>query len=96
MDALGSAIHAYLATVYGRLTDDQRLELAKCIMRNWKVELAVESSEVVADGQRLTGFLDQHYPGYQAFREWPMSLRDKEGQLIQGWIDLLLKCRMAM
>jgi len=91
MDALGSAIHAYLATDYGRLTDEQRLELAQSIMKSWKVELAVDSSEVVAAGQRLTGFLDQHYLGYQAFREWPMSLRNEEGQLMQGWIDLLLE-----
>jgi len=84
MDALGMAIHAYLATDYGCLTDEQRMELAQSIMKNWGVEMAVDSSEVVAAGQHLTGFMDQYYPGYQSFREWPVSLRNEEGQLMQG------------
>ena len=91
MDALGSAIHAYLATDYVRLTDDKRMKLAQKIMKNWDVEMAVDSSEVVAAGQRLIRFMDKHYNGYQVFKEWLMSMRNEEGQLIQGWIDLLLE-----
>jgi ATP-dependent exoDNAse (exonuclease V) beta subunit (contains helicase and exonuclease domains) len=91
MDLLGSAIHAYLATDYGCRTNDERMKLAQRIMKNWGVEMAVDSSEIVAAGQRLIVYMDQHYHGYRAFKEWPMSMRNEKGQLIQGWIDLLLE-----
>lgn len=91
MDALGSAIHTYLATDYGCLTDEQRLELAHNVIRRWGMETSLDPSEVVAAGERLTGFLEKHFPGYKAFREWPMTLRNADGQLMQGWIDLLLE-----
>ena len=91
MDALGSAIHAYLATEYVHLTDDERIELAKSILVSWSMETSVDPSDVVAAGQRLVEYINNHYHGYKAFREWPMSMRNKEGQLLQGWIDLLLE-----
>ncbi|MDD3364729.1 MAG: 3'-5' exonuclease, partial [Syntrophomonas sp.] len=91
MDAVGNAIHAYLAVDYRHLMDEQQLEFAQGLIKQWGVEMAIEASELVAAGQRLAEFLDQRYPGYQAFREWPISLRNDEGQLMQGWIDLLLE-----
>jgi len=91
MDALGNAIHGYLAVGYRHLTDEQRLEFAQGLIKQWGVEMAIEASELVAAGQRLADFLDQRYHGYRAFREWPISLRNNEGQLMQGWIDLLLE-----
>jgi len=91
MDALGNAIHAYLAIDYSPLSDEQRLELAQELIKQWGVETAIEVSEVVAVGQHLVEFLDRRYPGYKAFREWPMLLRNDKGQIMQGWIDLLLE-----
>ncbi len=91
MDALGNAIHTYLAVDCGRLMGEQQLELAQGLIKQWGVAMAIEASELVASGQRLIEFIDQRYPEYQAFREWPISLRNNEGQLMQGWIDLLLE-----
>lgn len=91
MDALGSAIHAYLAIEYWCLPDCEREELAKKILNNWGVETAVNPSELVTAGQRLVSFMDQRYTQYTTFKEWPMTLRNDKGQLIQGWIDLLLE-----
>ena len=91
MDALGNAIHAYLAMDYSPLPDEQRLELARELIKQWGVETAIEASEVVAAGQHLVEFLDRRCPGYTAFREWPMLLRNDKDQIMQGWIDLLLE-----
>lgn len=91
MDILGNAIHGYLAVDSGNLTNKQRLELAQRLIKQWGLEMEIDAIDLVAAGQRLLEFLDLRYPGYQAFREWPISLRNDEGQFMQGWIDLLLE-----
>ena len=91
MDALGNAIHAYLAADYGSLLDEQRLELAQRLIRRWGMEMSIEASEVAAAGRHLLEFLNRNYVGYKAYREWPIMLRNDQGQLMQGWIDLLLE-----
>lgn len=91
MDTLGSAVHSYLAADNSNLTDVEKIRLAQSIMEIWGMEMSVEPSDVVAAGQRLGDFLKQRYPGHKVVREWPMSLRNEQGQLLQGWIDLLLE-----
>lgn len=91
MDALGNAIHTYLAFDYGSLSDEQKLELAQRLIKRWGVEMSIEASELVAAGQHLLEYLERNYPGHTAFREWPVLLRNDQGQLMQGWIDLLLE-----
>lgn len=91
MDALGSAVHAYLAVDHSCQTNEERIKLAQSILQLWGVEMSLDPSDVVASGQRLDEYLKQHYPGHKAFREWPMSFRNEKGQLLQGWIDLLLE-----
>ena len=90
MDMLGSAIHTYLAFDYASLSEDNQRKLAQSIMQKWGMEAIVDSSEIVAAGQRLIEFVCRRYFGCTVFREWPISMRNQEGQHIQGWIDLLL------
>ena len=91
MDELGSAVHAYLAVDNDGMTEELKMQLAHSIITRWGVNLAIDPAEVVAAGNRLKEFMDKQYPGYKAFKEWPISLRNDAGQLMQGWIDLLLE-----
>ncbi|MGI6412790.1 MAG: UvrD-helicase domain-containing protein [Syntrophomonadaceae bacterium] len=91
MEALGSAVHAYLALDYDGMTEEQRMEVAQGILNRWSIETAVDPAELLAVGQKLTDFLNQQYPGCRIFKEWPISLRNDKNQLMQGWIDLLLE-----
>lgn len=91
MDELGSAVHAYLAVDTDGMTDEKKIQLAHGIITKWGVNLAIDPAEVVAAGNRFSEFINNQYPGHKAFREWPISLRNDAGQLMQGWIDLLLE-----
>ena len=91
MDILGSAVHAYLGIEYAVLEEVERLAIAQKIMKNWGMDAIVDPIEVVLAGQHLVEFLEENYPGHKTYKEWPMSLLNKEGQVMQGWIDLLLE-----
>lgn len=90
MDKLGSAVHTYLAMEHASLKESDKLARARKIFELWRVSDAIGISDLVAAGQRLDDFINQRYPGHKAYREWPMTLRNEKGQLLQGWIDLLL------
>lgn len=91
MDDLGSAVHAYLAVDQTSLTDTAQLIMARNILDRWGVRDAMDPADIVAAGRRLAEFIRQRYPEHKAVREWPMALRNEKGQLLQGWIDLLLE-----
>jgi ATP-dependent exoDNAse (exonuclease V) beta subunit len=40
---------------------------------------------------RLTRFITGKYPGAKVLREWPISLREKDNRLMQGFIDMLIE-----
>lgn len=91
MDDLGSAIHGFLATDYQGLKSSEQLELATSILRRWRVEPYVPAADLVAAGLRLQEYIDRCYPGHRRLCEWPVTLRNEQGQLMQGWIDMLLE-----
>jgi ATP-dependent exoDNAse (exonuclease V) beta subunit len=91
MDKLGSAVHACLAVDQTGLTDTARLKMAHDILDRWGVLDAMDPADIVAAGQRLTDFIRQRYPEHKAVREWPVTIRNEKGQILQGWIDLLLE-----
>ena len=51
MDALGSAIHAYLALDYSEMTGEERLETVQEILKNWGVETALEPADLLLAGE---------------------------------------------
>lgn len=91
MDMLGNAVHAYLALKIDDMADGERMKNAERITSNWGVEASMDSSELVEAGKNLSGFIDKYYPGCKVFTEWPMMMRNEEGQVMQGWIDMLLE-----
>jgi ATP-dependent exoDNAse (exonuclease V) beta subunit len=93
MDKLGNAVHAYFAVEHKAKAGEERLMLAKRIMKNWDMEDFIEYFEVTDAGKRLSEFLEINYSGCKIFREWPMFMRNDEGQVIQGWIDMLIETR---
>jgi ATP-dependent helicase/nuclease subunit A len=91
MNALGSAIHAYLALDYSQMSEVERLETAQEILKSWKIENALEPKELLLAGQNLHDFINQHYPGSKVLKEWPIFLRNAQNQIMQGWVDVLLE-----
>ena len=93
MDKLGNAVHAYFAAEYKVKAEEERPKLAKDIVENWGMEEFIGYTDLVGAGDRLNGFLDEKYPGGKAFREWPMFMKNDKGQVIQGWIDMLIETK---
>ena len=87
---LGNAIHGYLGIDYPALPADQQLDIATKLLRRWGVEGAMNPADLLTAGARLTEFIAKNYPGAKVLREWPITLRNADGQLIQGWVDMLL------
>lgn len=93
MDKLGNAVHAYFAVEHKVKAGEERLMLAQRIMKNWDMEEFVEYSEVVDAGNHLNEFIGANYPECKIHREWPMFMRNEQGQVIQGWIDMLIETK---
>lgn len=91
MNLIGSAVHTYLATDYNLMTDDVRIALIQKILRNWNVDIFINPQEILLAGQNLSNFIEENYKGCKTFKEWPISMRNQSGQLLQGWIDLLIE-----
>lgn len=90
MDVLGNAVHSYFAVDYECLAAEDQTSLARNILNNWSMESSIDPTDLVDAGQRLATFIDRSYEAYKAYREWPISMRNEAGQIVQGWIDLLL------
>lgn len=91
MDKLGNAIHSYLAVAHKLPSVEKKKEIAKDILKKWGMEEHLDSCEVVDAEERLAEFLAKGYPGSKVFREWPISMRNAQGQKLSGWLDLLVE-----
>ena len=88
---LGNAVHAFLGLDCTASDGAMVNDLAMGILRRWGVEQVMSAQDLVEIRERLLGFINLSYPGAVIRREWPMSMRNQENQLLQGWIDMLLE-----
>ena len=91
MNLLGNAVHGYLGADRPALSPETKQQLAKANIKNWEMEGVLDEAELVAVGNQLWNYLGRTYPDALVRKEWPMTLRTKEGQHMQGWMDLLLE-----
>lgn len=91
MDALGNAIHGFLAVCSSGYTNQQKLEIAARLLKRWGVDKAIDSNDLISAEKRLRVFIDKTYSGAKIDREWPVSILNNEFQQMQGWIDMLLE-----
>ncbi len=78
---VGNAVHAYLAAESN----------AAKIIEAWGLENIIDLNNLI---NYTTVFMDEikkRYPDAPIYREWPMTLRRPNGQLVQGWIDMLVE-----
>lgn len=91
MDRLGNAIHSFLALNLQLLNTEEQLNVAQNTLKNWDMEMMIDAADLVRGGKDWSDFIKKAYPRHKAYREWPMAMRNKDGQLLQGWIDMLLE-----
>jgi len=80
-DLLGNAFHGFFAIIP---QTDQRL------LANWQQQNAVKPQTVITACQRLYDWIKSEFPGSSVTCEVPMTWRNEHGQLLQGFIDMLI------
>lgn len=84
---LGNAFHNYIA-IHPR---ENQKELAVRILENWGIAEAISPTALVLAAERLYNWIQNTWPDGKVSCEVPMTLRNDQGQLYQGFIDLLLE-----
>ncbi|MFZ1730564.1 MAG: UvrD-helicase domain-containing protein [Bacteroidota bacterium] len=88
---LGSAIHGFLAVDQTGMYPDRRLAIAERLLHRWGVDGAITPSDLLGIHDRLHRFIADRYPNCSIRREWPVTMRNEQHQLMQGRIDMLLE-----
>ena len=89
--ALGEAIHGFLAADHPELDQEARLELSEAVIARWKVEGNIAPDQLLEASDRLHTWAEEQHPGAQWCREWPIQHRTAGGSEVRGYIDLVLE-----
>ncbi len=88
---LGNAVHGFLGADRHGAARNDRIAMAEGLLRRWQVSESFTPEDMLEASDRLNRFIEDHYPEASVFREWPITLRNEQNQLLHGWIDLLLE-----
>ena len=84
---LGSALHAVIATKLMGQQATERVMLEHGMLNTISVEAAEESAN------RLIAAIHEHFKPINAYTEYPIHYTNDQGQIISGWIDLLVETK---
>lgn len=92
-DALGSAVHAYLAALpsLADVNRETRAAVAERCLRHHDSEGDLAAATLVDVGERLEGWVEERFGGATWHTEVPVTAPAGEGQQWDGQIDLLLE-----
>lgn len=91
MDAVGTALHAFLAADRPETPRQERLELARGCFERHGVAGAMTPEDVVAASDALVAWVAKEWPSATWHREWPVWQRRADGSVIRGIADLVLE-----
>lgn len=93
-DAIGTALHGFLAADYHDLTPEQRSTLAHRVLTNAELSGMFDPSTLISASDAFREYIDSRWPNARWHREVPISaLVDTEhgNRRIEGSIDMLLE-----
>ncbi len=82
---LGSALHAIIATTI------QGQDVSDRILRDYGLTDTLSAASAAACSSRLLSVLEERFAPVRYYCEYPLKYRNERGQIITGWIDLLLE-----
>jgi ATP-dependent exoDNAse (exonuclease V) beta subunit len=91
MQMLGEAIHTFLAADSCKRTKDKRKAMAAAILARWRVAHDMTPESLLTASDRLRAWIDKRWPQAIWRHEYPVSLRQTDGTIVSGFIDLLLE-----
>jgi len=90
-DLVGDAVHAYLGLPLLSLTEEMTKDAAERIVQRWNAGTVLSTELLVEIGRRWTQWIEVTFPGAEVLTEQPIVWRNEVGQVMEGWIDTLLK-----
>ena len=91
MQLLGEAIHTFLGADDPAQDQSKRFRLAAAVLGRWQMANSMKAEDLVAASDRLFGWINKKWPNATWHREYPVALRQDNGTIISGFIDLLLE-----
>ena len=90
-ERVGEAVHAFLALPLEQLSPQQRESAAQRLLERWVVTRTVDARVLHETGEAWSRFLAEEFPGAQQLTEQPITWWNEEDQVMEGWIDTLLR-----
>lgn len=92
-DAVGNAVHGFLALPLKGLCETDQLDIAQSIIDCWGVGDVISSGLLLDAARRWRDWVESEYPaaaGWEERTEVPFTWTNGSGQSVSGWIDSLL------
>jgi ATP-dependent exoDNAse (exonuclease V) beta subunit len=91
MASIGTALHAVIAAEFVNPGRDDALEYAAALIEGAASEGTVSPADAVGCARRLAAALAARFAPRRTLVEYPVELVQDNGQVLRGWIDLLLE-----
>lgn len=90
-ERVGEAVHGYLGLPLTSLPEAVRADAATRLVDAWGVGAHIGADTLADVGDRWLSWLDAEYPGATIRSEVPVTWRNDDHQVHEGWIDQLLE-----
>ena len=91
MRRIGTALHAVIAAEFVNPGRDDAVEYAASVIQNAAGEEAMAPADAVECARRLRAVLNARFDPHSMLVEHPVKLVQDNGQVLHGWIDLLIE-----
>lgn len=91
MQAIGEVVHTFLGADDIKRDKGKRLTMAGGILKRWNVVANLTPETLLLASDRLYSWVGNKWPGALWHSEYPVSLRQENGTIVSGFIDLLLE-----
>jgi ATP-dependent exoDNAse (exonuclease V) beta subunit len=91
MEAVGHAVHGFLAADRPGLDPGERASIATDLLHRFGVVDALAAVDVVAVADRFHAWLEARYPGARLHRECPVLHRTGDETVVAGTADLVVR-----
>ena len=91
MGRIGTALHAVIAAEFVNPGRHDAVEYAASIIQNAAGEEAMAPADAIECARRLRAVLNARFGPHRILVEHPVKLVQDNGQVLHGWIDLLIE-----
>lgn len=95
MDAVGNALHAFLAADRSDSPLDERRQMLRHILAGHAVAEHANEDAVLEQSAAFTRWISKTYKPIAIYREWPLQMK-VDGQFVNGIADLVLETEQGL